>query len=572
MNCDGILAAVGEFGRYQKILIFLLWLSVIPIPWCSLSNTFFSASTDHYCRVFANQTYQQDSPLKNCTIPYDASNGWDQCHRYDINVSDGISPDVCFPRDSKIKCDNGWVYDRSTYENTVVFDFNLVCDKDWMKELSKSIVGVGQLAGGVVLGQLADIFGRKPVIIVGAFLITLTGVGTAFSPWFPMFVVGQFLISALGMGVYLTVFILGTEYVGPTYRTASSILVMTGFSVGFVALSGIAYGLQGYWRHLQLVTGSVYFLFLAHCWLLPESARWLIQKKKYQKAESIIKKMAKINSALIPEKLFPDEGGSVQEPSTDNTVTVDIVKVKDRQNTMLDLFKTPKLRSRTLNLCFNWFTNSFVYYGISFNTDALHANPYVSSAILAAVEIPAALPAWWTIHKYGRRWPLCLSMALCGLFLSGSAFVSNPTAVIVLVVAAKCSNSVSFSTIFIFTAELFPTTVRNSGIGITSTLARFGTIMSPYAMLLVNIWHPLPFFVIGLTSCLAGALGLLLPETLNRDLPDTLEEGETFETRKTTREKQVDGHGDDDSLPNDDNDHVAISSPHAALISNDNMQ
>ncbi|XP_070534530.1 organic cation transporter protein-like isoform X2 [Ptychodera flava] len=440
-----------------------------------------------------------------------------------------------------------------------------------MKELSKSIVGVGQLAGSVVLGQLADIFGRKPVIIAGSFVLALTGVGTAFSPWFPMFVVGQFLISALGMGINLTVFILGTEYVGPTYRTSSLMFLLTGLSVGYLALSGIAYGLQGNWRHLQLVTGSVYFLFLAHCWLLPESARWLIQKKKYQKAGSIIKKMATTNCARIPENLFPVLSGSVQEPSSDNTVNVEIAKVTDRQNTMFDLFKTPKLRCRTLNLCFIWFTNSFVYYGITFNTDTLHANPYISAAIVAGVEIPAALPAWWVIHKYGRRWPLCLSMALCGLFLSGSAFMNNPTALIALVVAAKFSNSVSFSTIYIFTAELFPTTVRNSGIGITSTLARFGTIVSPYAMLLVNIWHPLPFFVMGLTSCVAGALGLLLPETLNRDLPDTLAEGETFETRNA-REQQVHVQGDDDSLPNDDNDHLDNSSPHAALISNDDTQ
>ncbi|XP_070534531.1 organic cation transporter protein-like [Ptychodera flava] len=297
----------------------------------------------------------------------------------------------------------------------------------------------------------------------------------------------------------------------------------------------------------------------------------LIQKEKYKKAESVIKKMAKANVAHIPEKLFSDVSGSVQEPSSDNTVTVKIVKVKDRQNTMLDLFKTPKLRSRTLNLCFNWFTNSFVYYGITFNTDTLHANPYISSAIVAAADIPAALPSWWAVQKYGRRWPLCLSMALCGLFLSGSAFVNNPTALIVLVAAAKFFNSVSFSTIYIFTAELFPTTVRNSGIGITSTLGRFGTIMSPYAMLLVNIWHPLPFFVMGLTSCVAGALGLLLPETLNRDLPDTLAEGETFETRNA-REQQVHVRVDNDSPQNDDNDHLDNSSPHAVLISNDDTQ
>ena len=59
--------------------------------------------------------------------------------------------------------------------------------------------------------------------------------------------------------------------------------------------------------------------------------------------------------------------------------------------------------------------------------------------------------------------------------------------------------------------------------------ARIGGILSPYIMLLGDyVSLSLPFIIFGILSILAGLLALLLPETLNHPLPETLEEGETF--------------------------------------------
>ncbi|XP_070533313.1 organic cation transporter protein-like isoform X2 [Ptychodera flava] len=531
MQFEAILAILGEFGRYQKIQFLFIYLISIPIPWCSLSNTFLSASSDHYCRVFANETFEDRSPLKNCTIPYSHDSGWDECYRYNVSLSGpgDVSPDVCFPRGEKIKCDHGWVYDRSTYENTAVFDFDLVCEKDWMKQLSKSIVGVGQLAGALVLGQLSDILGRKPVFFTGIILIAIIGTGTAFVPWFYLFIVGQFLLSAVGNGVYLTAYVIGVELVGAKYRTFCSVQIMIAFSVGYMALAGIAYGLDGNWRHLQLVIGLAYLVFIPYYWLVPESARWLIQQKKYDKAEKILRKAAKKNKVSLPDNLFEEEKANGKRDTTDNDVTI---KPGKKQNTMIDLFKTPNLRCRTLNLCFSWFTCSFVYYGISFNTDTLHGNPYISFLIAGAVEIPGYLSSWWACDKLGRRWSLCLCLILSGLSLVACGLVGNSTATMVLAMVAKLFSSGAFGAVYIFSAEIFPTSVRNAGMGISSTLARIGTVISPYVMLLVSTWTPLPYIIMGATSFLSGILTLLLPETLKQKLPESIEEGEVFGTRK----------------------------------------
>ncbi len=53
-------------------------------------------------------------------------------------------------------------------------------------------------------------------------------------------------------------------------------------------------------------------------------------------------------------------------------------------------------------------------------------------------------------------------------------------------------------------------------------------IYSPYLNLLTDYWKPLPLIVYSAAAILAAGLALMLPETLNRKLPETLEDGENF--------------------------------------------
>ncbi|XP_070569254.1 solute carrier family 22 member 6-B-like [Ptychodera flava] len=206
MKFEEILTHLGEFGRYQKIQYLLICLIAMPCAYISLQNSFLSASTDHYCRVNDTQTYQETSPVKNFTIPYQVDDQgmivWSKCERYNVTGLE-YTPDGFAARQQKLECDNGWVYDTTTYENTVVQEFDLVCDKDWQKQLSKSIILFGKLMGSLVFGQASDRFGRKPTFICALVLTLLSGVGTAFSPNYIVFAIGQFLLGFGEMGLFL---------------------------------------------------------------------------------------------------------------------------------------------------------------------------------------------------------------------------------------------------------------------------------------------------------------------------------------------------------------------------------
>ncbi|XP_077978521.1 beta-alanine transporter-like [Glandiceps talaboti] len=123
---EEIIGTVGAFGRFQKFQYIVIFMVGGGTAFFQLGNTFYSASADHYCRVYSDQTYTDVSPVKNCTIPYTTDGDdivWNKCKRYDVNISQEVSTDVCFPRsDDTLSCDQGWVYDKTWYENTVVFE------------------------------------------------------------------------------------------------------------------------------------------------------------------------------------------------------------------------------------------------------------------------------------------------------------------------------------------------------------------------------------------------------------------------------------------------------------------
>lgn len=65
-------------------------------------------------------------------------------------------------------------------------------------------------------------------------------------------------------------------------------------------------------------------------------------------------------------------------------------------------------------------------------------------------------------------------------------FVGVHWTVVGLSVLGKIGASTAFATIYLFSAELFPTVVRNSAMGVSSLSARIGGMISPYIAIIVS--------------------------------------------------------------------------------------
>ena len=66
-----------------------------------------------------------------------------------------------------------------------------------------------------------------------------------------------------------------------------------------------------------------------------------------------------------------------------------------------------------------------------------------------------------------------------------------------LVFIGKMFNAMNFGAIFNYAAELYPTNMRSTAVGFTSSMARIGGLLAPQLNLLATIDKRLPVLVIG---------------------------------------------------------------------------
>merc|ERR1712059_82412 len=79
---------------------------------------------------------------------------------------------------------------------------------------------------------------------------------------------------------------------------------------------------------------------------------------------------------------------------------------------------------------------------------------------------------------------------------------------------------------YIYSAEVFPTLVRNIGLGSSSFWARVGPMIAPFIVDLRVYGDTVPLGVFGAVALVAALLVTFMPETSNTPLPDTVEDGE----------------------------------------------
>ncbi|XP_010782425.1 solute carrier family 22 member 13-like [Notothenia coriiceps] len=95
-----------------------------------------------------------------------------------------------------------------------------------------------------------------------------------------------------------------------------------------------------------------------------------------------------------------------------------------------------------------------------------------------------------------------------------------PVVATVVAVVGKFAATTSFSIVYVYTAELYPTTLRQNGVGLNSMCARVAGILAPPIRLLEVYHWTIPMLIYGIVPITAGGLCLLLPETLNVELQD----------------------------------------------------
>ncbi|XP_077314647.1 solute carrier family 22 member 6 isoform X1 [Lithobates pipiens] len=532
-----LLEKAGGMGRFQIIHVTLLSIPILLMASHNLLQNFSAAIPSHKCKI--NDTGVVNSSTESegwvgVFIPQNDQGRPESCLEFvDIQwrMVDSNSTWHNTTDTETRSCTNGWEYDRNEFSSTIITEWDLVCSKKNRRQLAQSLYMAGVLVGAIILGGLSDRYGRRALLIWSYLQMAISGICTAFSPNYLSYCVFRFLGGMALSGIGLNTTALIVEWVPTKVRTITGTLAGYSYTVGQLLLAGLAYGIRD-WRWLQLCVSLPFFVFFFYSWWFPESARWLVLSGKPAKAVKEMKRVAKLNGRQ-----------EEAEKLTLETLKADMVKEVACGNstyTVFDLVRTSTIRRISFALSFVWFSTSFAYYGLAMDLQKFGVSIYLIQVIFGAVDFPAKLVSTTCMIYIGRRVTQFFSLLLGGLAILANIFVPTELQALrtSLAVFGKGCLAASFSCVFLYTTELYPTVIRQSGLGLGSTMARLGGIVAPLVKMLGEFYPFLPLVIYGGAPILSGLLVYFLPETVNKPLPDTIEEVEEGKKSPAKREKK----------------------------------
>ncbi len=144
--------------------------------------------------------------------------------------------------------------------------------------------------------------------------------------------------------------------------------------------------------------------------------RWLLSQNRVEKATKIIHKFERINKKTIDPIVFQNFLDTCQRNSETQ---------KDQKYSLLDLFKTPKLRKTTLLMIVIYMSVSLVYDGYIRSITSIGLNIFIAFTLASATEFPASFVLTFILDRWGRRWILFGSMVLCAVCSIVLSFTVN---------------------------------------------------------------------------------------------------------------------------------------------------
>ncbi|KAG1691675.1 Organic cation transporter protein [Nymphon striatum] len=569
---DVILHYTGNSGKWQ---LFVLLCPTVGMFIGAFHNIGISvlapySDVDYWCARPSNLKDKiTPEEWKNMSIPYvNRKDGkiFDKCKRYDSNINsiEDLKTSAAMSNRTTLPCDD-WEFDRSVYKHTIIDKWLLVCDRDILISISTSIYMAGLTIGVFLFGHISDTLGRKRTIMICVLLAAVASVSIAFSTYFALFILLRAILGGALYGGITTAFCLLMEVSSNKARAVLGAAFHLGFCVGMMILPWIAYAIKD-WFYIQIVLSIPFVVLFMFACFLPESPKWLIIKNRYKEAVEVIKAGARMNGRNIPDDAKIEENLRKDQNKK-------LEAGESMTGTLFDLYRTPNLRKKTIIIYIQWYRNcifkglsqisnnyltnltnltnfvffrfvcSFVYHALSLNTGSLGGNSFVNMFLSGAVEFPACIVSVYILLKFGRRIPMSVAQIISGVGCLLVIVVPEGMnwLTVTFAMIGKFGTTLGFTIVHIYSSELYPTVVRNIGLGTSSMLARVGSMLSPFIKELqihTNVY--VPPVISGLACFLAASLVLLLPDTLDCNLPQTIEAAEkhTRTNNSSVRKKQ----------------------------------
>ena len=363
----------------------------------------------------------------------------------------------------------------------------------------------GMMVGAMALAPIADIIGRRALIILSLMIVGISVIMTSKVESLTPFMLLRF-ISGMGAGALLaSQASLAAEYSPNKYRALSVAIVTAGYPTGAMMTSVVAgYILPEYgWRMMFLFGGVVTVSMVIVAWLMiPESLKYLIEKKPNNALEKINKILLKLNAPSISE---------LPPSNNDTEVTVSMIG-------NMRMLLSPKFRRLSLMLWTSFFCAFGTLYFLMSWIPKLMENAGYDMAVGRDAFLLFNLGGVIGIYLLGIlsvKWKLTNLILNLSLVSAVSmiifALVPNQLNILfILILVIGILQQSAFTGLYGVAAKAYPTEIRSTGVGWAIGLGRSGAVVGPavagylilagYDMSANFIFFALPMIVCGLIA------------------------------------------------------------------------
>jgi len=365
---------------------------------------------------------------------------------------------------------------------------------------------LGMLVGAYAWGIFSDKYGRRKGYLATAAFTAVFGLASAACPNVIMLTICRFFVG-LGLGGAPVAFSLFAEFV-PTAQRGQTLVLLegvfwTGGALFEAMLAWIILGSGFDWPWLLVVSAIPLCCICALYPKLPESPRWLVMTGQEDAAIAVLKQVGDRNSQFKPE-------GSPL-PNNFNLV----MPTEEESSNFCDLF-SPELRVTTSLLWIIWCANVLTYYGIvlviPMYFEGNGENEYMSAFVNTCAELPGLFCAVMLIDRAGRKMTqvyLFTEAAVCTLLM---AWLSLPNSLLfLLAMGARMGYSGAFLATYVYTPEVYPTSVRTTGLGAASAMGRIAGMLTDHVAVLGHQDLRIPVIIYGVVACIAALASYSLP-------------------------------------------------------------
>jgi len=374
---------------------------------------------------------------------------------------------------------------------------------------------IGYFFGALLAGAMGDLIGRRRVMMYALVIYCIASIISATTHTWPAFLTSR-IFAGLGTGAESAIIApYLAEFVARRYRGTFVGSLAGFFSFGFVAAALLGYlivpAAENGWRYLLVLTSLPIIMLLWWRRVLPESPRWLESRGRHAEARA---EVDKIERGLIASGYRLDENlaGASDEAALQEAPAKGSFVANFKA---LWVGKQAKVTAMTWTM---WLAITFSYYsfftwipGLLMQHGMSITKSFAYSLAIYIAQIPGYFSAAYLNEKIGRQATIASYMVLGGVSALSMTAVHSNQAIMVAGICLSFFMNGTYAGVYAYTAEVFPTAIRTTGVGIASAVGRIGAIVSP---ILVGYIFPAFGFggVFGVTTAvlLAGALAVLI--------------------------------------------------------------